>query len=225
MKPSASWKFPFATAVLFFISPAAFATVLNGTWALDTNAAILFTETNLTITAKDQFDNDVIIKADGPYELRADTLIWFEKYGIRDTLSKGTSDTLLFNKQSIANVDSFYLGINLNGPDVRIGNEGWSGSQKMINDSSLKIFDFGYSGPVSKQYSNIAGANGDSLAMLQSAFENNPAGDGIVFSIAIPDTQTHYRVYLWYCRPDSITNKPGDFRVGVGTSKDRKSVV
>jgi hypothetical protein len=206
------------TVLFLVIAQAIYANVLNGSWALDSTSSFTFTETNFSVVAqKSTSANGDVIEYiyDGPYELNGDTMIWFNKYFIKANLTAGTFDTSIKNAERIANIDSFYLGINLNGPNVHIGNHEWFSSQPMINDSSLKIYGFGTVEPVLKTYSNISGIKGDTLAMLQSAIENNLPGDGIAFSISIPDTQRHYRLYLWYCRPDSITNKPVDFRFSV----------
>jgi hypothetical protein len=200
--------------LLLVIAHAIYANELNGSWTLDSVSSYNFTQTNLFVVAQKSIslNGDIIEnRVDGPYELIGDTIIWFNKYIINANLTKGTFDTVYMNTKRIENIDSFYLGINLNGDNVNIGNHGWLSSRPMIKDSSLKIYGFSSVEPVFKTYSNVSGVKGDTLAMLKSAIENNQSSDGFTVSISVPDTLRHYRIYLWYCRPDSITNKPVDF--------------
>lgn len=203
--------------IILIISQASHGNVLNGNWTLNNAANFVFTDTYFSASERDTADNSDLIeyRCEGPYELRGDTIVWFNKYIVKDNLTAGKVDTVHENKGKIENVDTFYLGINLNGPNVQIANQKWSSSAPMVQDSSLKLYGFGDFEPLLTNYKNITGVTGDSLLMLQSSIENNPSDDGIAFSISIPDTPRHYRLYIWYCRPDSITNKPEDFRFTV----------
>lgn len=188
------------------------AATINGIWALMERVKFYFTDTGFCATETDTSGTGEIIeyRYEGPYEIKNDTIVWFNKYLLKANLTSMIIDTEVVFQTKVENKDTFFLGINLNGSDVTIGNNKWRGSSSMFEDSSLTVYGYSETKLMNTKYLNIEQCTGDSLWMLQSAIENS---SGIGFGIKVPLKLRHYRLYVWYCHPDSVTNRLFDYRI------------